>query len=157
MGIINHNTEDHQARNADFEPLPDGRYLAQMVDSEVKATSRGDGMILKATFEILEPGFEDRKVFTNFNIQNPNEKAEQIGRGMLSSLCKACGKTGLVEDSEDLHEIPVVIRVKVEPAQGEYGPKNVVTGFYEKEGKIKEKKAAKKVSAEDDEDTDIPF
>lgn len=123
------NRESIQPQNTDYEPLEKGKYSAEVEFSEVVSTKAGDGLMLKVRHLITEPGFEGKKVFTNFNIQNPSQKAQQIGLGQLSALAKACGLSSIPEESESLHGIPHVIKVDVEESPG-YAPKNVVKGFY---------------------------
>lgn len=128
MGNLDFDVDGTNPISMDFEPLPKGHYLAQVSASEVVPTQAGTGLILKLTFEILEPDFLGRKAFDQLNIQNPSEKAQQIGRGMLSSLCRACGKTGIVSESYEIHEIPFVLGLKIDESPG-YAPKNKVTSF----------------------------
>lgn len=132
MGNLSDNGVDTGAapRNMDSEPLPKGRYLAKMVKSELKITSSNTGLRLACEWDVLEPGYEDRKVWSNFNVKNQNEKAQQIGLGMLSACAQACGKPGIPDDSSDLHDIPHVVALRIEEGSGGYGPKNVVSGFY---------------------------
>ena len=174
MGNLQFDVDEYEPKNMNFDPLPKGRYLAMISSTEVKPTSNGAGMLLKLEFDILEPGFEGRKVFDHLNIKNPSEKAEQIGRGMLSALCRALGKLGIVDDSTELHDLPLIISVKVEPASGEYEAKNKVNGFYPAEtSDLKKKKAAnitppvknkavpaarkKAIEVAEADDDDIPF
>lgn len=167
MGNLQFDVDEHEPKNMNFEPLPKGRYLAMISSTEVKPTSNGAGMLLKLEFDILESGFEGRKVFDQLNIKNPSEKAEQIGRGMLSALCRALGKLGIVDDSTELHDLPLIISVKIEPASAGYQAKNKITGFYPAEKvqapKKKAAPAAKKkavvevVEAEEEEDDTPDF
>lgn len=112
----------------DREPLPPGKYRAEICNTEVKPTAKG-GLMLKAEWDITEAGYEGRKVWHQFNIVNDSEKAQTIGRGQLSSLSQACGKTGIPEDSTELHGIPHMIKVGTESSPG-YADKNVVKAFY---------------------------
>ena len=130
MGNLNFQTDSVAPSNLDFEPLPNGRYRAMISASEVKATSDGTGMRLVLEMSILESGFEGRKVFGGLNIRNKSSKAQDIGLGMLSSLCQALGKVGIVDDSSELHDKPFILGVKVKPASGEYAAGNEVTGFW---------------------------
>lgn len=130
MGNLNFDTTEVAPKNMDFEPLPKGRYRARMVGSEVKVTKDQLGLYLAMEFDVTEPGFEGRKVFSNLNIKNKSEKAEQIAKGLLSALCKACGKVGIVDDSTDLHDIEVVLKLDVGKADGDYAAKNEIKGFY---------------------------
>lgn len=157
MGNLSDNIEDRDVApiSMDYEPLPAGKYKAQITNSEVKPTSTG-GLMLKLTWDILDKEYQGRKVFGQLNIVNASEKAQQIGRGQLSSLSIACGKLGIPEDSIELHEIPHVIKLAIEESAG-YAPKNTVKGFFGLDGKTVEKKDPPKkvgnvdiVQAEDD-------
>jgi len=160
MGNLNFDTSEAPAQNMDFEPLPPGRYLAQVSASDVKTTQAGDGYYLQLTFDVQEPGYEGRKVWTNLNIKNKNPKAEQIAKGMLSALCKACGKVGFVDDSSDLHDIPVIIKVAITEGKAGYEARNEVKAFYaatpEKPAKVSAKKKTLAPPVEEEEDA-IPF
>lgn len=134
------NRESVEPKNMGYELLPAGLYDAAVTSSEVVPTSKGDGVMLKVTHTIVEDGYEGRLIFTNFNIKNANEKAQQIGRGMLSSLGRACGLVGIPEDSTELHDKFHVVKVAVRegkginPKTGEpYGPKNEITAFFTRE------------------------
>lgn len=115
--------------NMDFEPVPVGKYLAKVVESDVVPTKSGTGTILKLTHEIIDSDHAGKKVFSNLNVANPNPKAEQIGRGMISSLSKAVGMVGIPNDSLKFHDKPHYIKVGIEKSEG-YEPRNVVKAFY---------------------------
>lgn len=161
MGNLSDNIDNRDVapqNYGDFSPLPDGRYKAQLTASEVKQTKAG-GLMLKLTWDILEKEYAGRKVFGQLNIVNASEKAQQIGRGQLSALAKACGKTGIPEDSMELHDIPHVIKLVTVESPG-FEPRNEVKGFYDL-GKAESKEEAPTkignvavVAAEDD---SLPF
>lgn len=130
MGNLSFNSAEVEPNNMNFDPLPAGKYLAHISESEVKETSKG-GEMLKLTIVIDEPGYENRRVWTNLNIVNASEKAQQIALGMLSALCRAVGKVGIVSDSSQLHDKPFIVSLGVEAGTVEYPePKNRVNGFY---------------------------
>lgn len=151
--------ENIQPVSTDFTPIPPGRYRAFVSGTDLKATKNGDGLMLVVTHDIDDDEYRGRKIFTNLNIKNASEKAQAIGRGQLSSLARACGKTGIPEDSASLHDIPHLIKVGIEQSLG-YEPKNVVKGFYKldsKAGVEKVKEAVITTINEDDDLSDIPF
>lgn len=121
-----------------YEPLPAGKYKATVISTEIKSTSRGDGKYLKVVEQIWDEEYAGRQITVNFNIVNPSEKAQQIGRGQLSALAQACGlPPGIPADSALLLDKPHLIKVTVEPGSGvnpatgePYGPKNEVKGFW---------------------------
>lgn len=132
--------------SGEFEPLPPGKYLAQVVDHVVKETKSGNGKYLTVTWEILDESHKGRKIFNNFNILNPNEKAQAIARGQLSALAKACGLSAIPEKGADLWGIPHYIKLGLDNPTPGYQQKNIVKGFYligeesqEKKGKLPDK------------------
>lgn len=114
----------------EFDLLPAGKYLAQVIDSEVVPTKAGTGQMLKLTFEIMDGEHANRRLWARLNIANENAQAQQIGLAQLSALCHAVGITKLT-DSLELHEKPVLVTVKVRKAKpgDTYGDSNDVTGF----------------------------
>lgn len=71
-----------------FDVLPSGEYDAVIVASEMKPTSEGNGKYLKLELQILSGEYQNRKLFDNLNLFNPNDKAVQIARGTLSAVCR---------------------------------------------------------------------
>ncbi len=97
---------------SDFEPIPAGKYLAVIVNSEMKATKAGDGHYLEITFSILEGPYKNRLLWSRLNLDNRNPQAVQIAQAELSSVCRA---TGILQpkDSCELHNLPLVIGVRL--------------------------------------------
>ena len=97
--------------NNDFDPIPAGKYLAVITDSEIKPTKSGKGSYFELTFQIIEGEFQNRLVWSRLNLNNPNQTAVQIARSELSSICRAVGSM-TPKDSAELHNLPLVINVK---------------------------------------------
>lgn len=120
------------------EPIPEGRYVLQVTDSDVVATSTGSGQMLKLTFEVFDGEFKGRKVFENLNIQNANAQAQEIAQRQLSALCRAAGITQTLTDSQDLHFQPFEADVKIDPertANGKtYAPRNAIKKYIFEDG-----------------------
>lgn len=108
-----------------FDTIEPGEYDAIIVDSVLVPTKAGDGRILKLTYQIVKGEHKNRKVFDQLNIINPNETAQTIARGMLSSICRAVGVLN-PQDSSELHNKVVTIKVAVKPATDEFEARNVV-------------------------------
>lgn len=122
---------------AGFEPLPKGKYTAHITTSEVTATKAGTGKILKTEWAVLTEGYTGRILRHNFNILNPNERAQQIGQGQLSACSRAAGLVGIPNDSTELHERSMIIDVIIKESDGTnpqtgqpYSPKNEIRGFH---------------------------
>ncbi len=132
----------------EYENLPAGDYKLEVEKSDVGATSTGEGMILKLTYNVIEPlEYAGRKIFGNMNLENKNEQAQKIGQEQLASLCRAVGVDG-IEDSEELHYKTFVAKVGLSKARtgkdGKvYEPRNEIKKFYfPDEGAVPEAKAA---------------
>lgn len=109
-----------------FSVIPAGSYLAQIEESEIKATKSGTGQMLKLKYRVLDGQYKNRIVFSNVNIVNANPEAEKIGQRQLSGLCHAVGVLQL-QDTVQLHSKPVKIKVKVRVDEsGKYGDQNEV-------------------------------
>lgn len=117
MALLDFNADDAPKNDGDFEPMPAGWYPAVL--SESKITQKDDSRArLAVTFDIIEPSpYAGRKVFGGFNLKNPSEKAVTIAKAQLAELVFACGKSGMIKDSDELHHIPVQIKLKVKPAK----------------------------------------
>jgi len=108
-----------------YEVLPPGKYLAQIVNSEMRPTRDGMGQYLYLEIDILEGQYAGRKLFDRLNLSNPNPSAVEIAQRTLSSICRAVGRLQ-VNNSEQLHLVPFVADVKVRPPRGEYGESNSI-------------------------------
>lgn len=121
----------------EFTTLPAGWYIAEMVKSELKDTNAKDGKYLALKFKILENAVVDgeevksegRFVFTNLNIVNKNETAVRLARSDLKAICEAVGHTGELEDTVDLHNIELMVKLNVKPATSEWPAKNEIKGY----------------------------
>jgi len=101
----------------DYSPIPTGDYLAQIIDSAMKATQRGDGQYLELVHQILEGEHKGRLVWARLNLDNPSPKTVQIAQQNLSAICHAIGVMQ-VQDSTQLHHKPLGIRVEFVSAGG---------------------------------------
>ncbi|MGE3808675.1 MAG: DUF669 domain-containing protein [Gemmataceae bacterium] len=115
-----------------FDPIPAGKYLAMITDSEMKPTKSGDGAYLQLTFQVLDGEFKNRFVWARLNLHNKNETAMKIARAQLSALCRAAGVM-TPKDSCELHNLPVVITVKCKKDKDTGDVQNEIRGFAKKE------------------------
>lgn len=97
--------------SGDFEPIPAGKYLAVITESEMKPTKAGTGSYLQLTFAIVEGPHKNRLLWARLNLDNPNAVAVQMAKAELSAICRAVGVLA-PNDSTDLHDLPLVIYVK---------------------------------------------
>ncbi len=118
--------------NFGFEPIPAGKYLAAITESEMKPTKSGVGQYLQFTFQILEGEYKSRLLWARLNLNNPNATAVKIARSELSAICHAVGVLQ-PKDSVQLHNLPLVITVKLKKREDTGDLTNEVKGYAKKE------------------------
>jgi hypothetical protein len=114
--------------NTAFEPIPAGKYLAAITASETKQTRNGDGSYLELTLTILEGDYQSRMLWARLNLDNPNATAVKIARGDLSAICRAVNVMQ-PKDSTDLHNLPMVVNVKLKKRVDNDELTNEIRGF----------------------------
>lgn len=125
------NFVDYQASpDSDFDPIPSGEYPAVITASEMKQTKAGTGQYLELEHQICEGPYAGKRVWARLNLDNPHATAVKIANQHLAQIRHATGRMQ-VQDSAELHNIPMLIRVELEPA----GPKRERDGNEIKEWK----------------------
>lgn len=133
-----------EAPRDEFEPLPSGEYRAMIVDSDMKPTRAGTGQYLELTYQILDGPYAGRNVWARLNLDNPNPKAVDIAQRDLQKIQYACGGIA-VSESNQLHNIPHVIRVEfvpANPAKNQNRDGNEIRGWKRAEGAMPAPQAA---------------
>jgi len=109
MATLNFNANEVEP-SKEFDPIPAGKYIAVITDSEIKETRAGTGRYLQLEFEITDGEFAGRKLWARLNIENQNAEAVRLARADLSAICRAVNVL-TPSDSIDLHNLPLVIKV----------------------------------------------
>ena len=109
-----------------FEPLPQGKYNAMIIESTVKDTKAGTGQYLELVCQVLDGAHVNRKIWHRLNIVNPNPVAENIGRKDLAVLMSNLGLPPQMGDTQELHGKPFVMGLKISQRDG-YEPSNDVS------------------------------
>jgi hypothetical protein len=117
---------------SNFEPLPAGKYLAVITESEMKPTKAGTGNYLQFTFEVLDGPHKGRLLWARLNLDNPNATAVEIARAELSAICRAVGVMA-PKDSAELHNLPLVITVRCKKRTDTGEIANEISGYAKKE------------------------
>jgi len=113
---------------SNFEPLPAGKYLAAVTESEMKPTKSGNGSYLQLTFTVLDGEYKNRVLWARLNLDNPNETAVKIARSELSAICHAVGVMQ-PRDSVELHNLPLMINVKLKKREDTGELTNEIKGY----------------------------
>ena len=125
MAIFAQTFDANSVEPSNFDVFPAGKYLAQIVSSEMRPTTDGRGQYLYLELDILDGQFAGRKLFDRLNLVNDNPDTVDIAKRALSSICRATGQMQ-VKDSEQLHLIPMIADVRVRPPKGQYGESNSI-------------------------------
>lgn len=121
------NAEDVEPQGS-FEPIPAGWYTCMVTDSEFKPTKNGNGEYLQLRLDVIEGEHENRVLFDRLNLNNPNQTAVEIAQRQLSAICRAVGVM-TPQDSADLHDKPMKVKVGIRPAGNGYEASNEVKAY----------------------------
>jgi hypothetical protein len=75
-----------ETKEQSFEILPAGSYHVRCDSAQIKDTRAGTGQYLETVLVVTGGDHEGRKIWHRFNINNPSEKAQEIGRSQLKSF-----------------------------------------------------------------------
>lgn len=127
------------------DPIPvPGWYKCVITSSEVvpSKTDPENGRRLNFGFQVVEGPYAKRTFFTGLNVRNANPVAQEIAMKDLSAIGHAVGVT-VINDSEQLHNIPLWVKIKFVPAVAPtesapngYEAKNEVTGYKNQNEKV---------------------
>lgn len=112
----------------DYGLIPAGKYVAVIVASEMRPNRAETGSYLQLTLEIIEGEHKGRRLWARLNLDNPSEIAQKIARAELAAICRAVGVLA-PKDSEELHNLPLVINVKCKKRNDSDEIVNVVSGY----------------------------
>jgi hypothetical protein len=108
-----------------FEIFAAGPQPMEFTETDIVPTKAGTGKLLKYKLRITQGDLEDRLVFGQMNLQNPNPVATKIGQEEFRAAREV---TGVLEpeDTQDLHFKEFIGYVKITPANGDYVAKNEI-------------------------------
>ena len=110
----------------EFTLLPKGYYKVVALKEDLKQTQAGTGSYISVEFEVLD---NKRKLWANYNIVNPNKKAEEIAHRDLESFAWAVGLQSL-RNSEELLFKELQVYVDIDAGKNGYKDQNVIRGYY---------------------------
>ncbi len=127
MAKFKFNAEKYEPTQS-FKAIPEGEYIGKVIKSSKHAAKSGKGHYLKIVTRIEEGDYKGHSVFDNLNVKHSNEAAQDIARRRLSALCHACGIL-TIDDTEELHDIPIKIVVSYIEADGKQKASNDVRNY----------------------------
>lgn len=124
LSQFNINAQDNS--RAEFALLPKGYYRAVALKEDLKTNSAGTGSYISVEFEVID---NKRKLWANYNIVNPNKKAEEMAHKDLESFAWAVGLTALC-NSEELLFKEVQLYVDIDAGKNGYKDQNAIRGYF---------------------------
>lgn len=122
MGNLGGSYEAGNETMGDRSALPAGDYVAALVKSDKKDAKTPGNAYINCEYEVQDGEHKGRRFWSMLNLWNSNSQAVEIAQRELNSLMHACGKLR-VEDTEELHGIPVIVKLKVRSDE-KYGDSN---------------------------------
>lgn len=114
--------------DSSFDLIPAGWYQMFISKAELRPTKSGGSMI-SVTYDISGPTHQGRKVFGNFNWENANPVAQEIGRKQFAQQVRALGLPG-IQSLDDLINLPFDGKVGIQKSKDpQYEDSNRVTAF----------------------------
>lgn len=106
---------DPEAEASNFDQIPDGAYVAQIIESSEEPISKDKnlGKCLSLCWQVTEGEFEKRLFWQRLNLwwdgpeKNPGE-VRKIANQQFAAVREATGKK-IPNDSEELHFIPCTV------------------------------------------------
>jgi len=140
--------------NVPFEVRPAGEYIAHMVASETKENSKKTGTFLLCEFEVIEGPHKGAKFWDRLNLSNPSPQAVSIARGSLSAICRAVGVMK-PKDSTELHNLPLVLIVKLKKRDDNGEDTNEIKGYKKKPSSLEKTREQPVNGSQQTEQTDV--
>jgi hypothetical protein len=103
MAEIRFDPDNVEDDGNDFTPLPAGRYLVEIIESDTRPTKNGSGEYVHLKMRVVEGPYENRYLFDNLNYINQNQQTQQIAQKSLRRLCRLCEVEGELQNTEQLH------------------------------------------------------
>lgn len=124
--------DDSNYKDAGFQPIPAGKYMAVVESAEFKANSKGTGSLIKCKVQIAGGEYDGRIVWDNINVAHEKQRTANIGRQHLARFFKAVKHTpsygtDWARYAADMPDKPVGIEVIVKGDQNEI--ENYVPAF----------------------------
>lgn len=124
--LQNHfNPADVPEDEGGFDLIPAGSYQARIVGSDEYENKKKTGRIIELQWQIDGPKFKGRRLWQRINYVHQNPTAQKIGQQDLKAITDAAKKPHGISKTEELHGIPMMIKVKVKNDPG-YGEQNEV-------------------------------
>lgn len=100
--------------------VPEGEYIANLVNYTEKPTKAGDGLRGSLEFKIKKGDYKTRSLFLDLNLKNKNSEAVRISIEQLNKFFKAMGlpefggDTTRIFTDDTVDDVIIVVKQKLE-------------------------------------------
>lgn len=105
----------------------------EIIKSEYKKTNSGDGAYFSFHFKVTDDMDNSDNIgkmfFANLNWVNNSDVAVKIGKADMKKICKAVGFDGELEDTTDLHNMPMMVYYTYKEGTAQWPDKNELKDF----------------------------
>lgn len=124
MAYLGMSFDANTVEPSDRSALPAGDYTVMITASEWKDSKAG-AQYLALTLQVVDGPHKGRFLWDTLNLNHPKQYVLAIAQQTLSAICRATGHMA-ISDSEELHNIPVVVRVAYIEAKNGFDEKNQI-------------------------------
>lgn len=121
----------NEVPESEFSALPEGDYVVVITASEKKLNKEGTSHYLETVFEVIDGDYKGRKIWERYNLWHSKPTVANISRRDVKKISQCCGFTVQPNDSAELHNIPLILRLTVylDDYQGKKEEKNKVSDY----------------------------
>ena len=124
---LDFNITDYEADDSgSFALLPEGEYNLYVAEAEMKITSKGTGKFLSCTMKVEDGEHAGAVFWQQYNLNNPSEKAQTIGRKQFRALLLAMGINGDPKSFGEIKHISFKADVKIKKGTDGYKDSNTI-------------------------------
>jgi len=106
--------DPEQQEGSCFGVIPEGDYVAQIVEAEIRSPKSGDGYMLCLTWKICDGEYENWQIWQQLCYQHSKQQTQDIARRPLKDICVALGINEQVTGPDVFKFKPARVRVSIE-------------------------------------------
>lgn len=118
MALLDFEFDPATVEPSKYGLLPVGEYIAEITNSDYKATKNGTGQYIELEFTILDGEHVGRKFWDRLNVRNENKQAQDIANAQLKTILEAIGYVGQLRDTSVLHNRPLKMKLAITTRKG---------------------------------------
>ena len=134
MALLDFNVASVEARQANLL-MPAGLYPVAIKSSDTKASKSGTNYVEFVMVVGATSPFAGQQIYFNANLWHHSPDAVNMARQNVRAIAEACGlQLETIRETSQLHGIPMMVKVKVRPGEGDFQPRNEIVNYAFKPG-----------------------